>query len=115
MQRCEKCGQLPSATSESTLVFTCQSCKHFNCASETKTQWIKCSERMPKIGELCFLYQTWPPSTVFSMLACPLPRCFMKIGGLNASGVFILYEDQFSCTGLQYVTHWMPLPEVPHG
>ena len=79
-----------------------------------KLPWIKCSERMPEIGKLCLLKQTYPPTAMFNCRANPLPRNFIYVGGLKYDGKFISYEDQYSEVGLKYVSHWMPLPEPPN-
>jgi len=77
-------------------------------------EWIKIEDRLPKVGELCLLYQTYPDGTMFNCRADPLPRCFIYVGGLRYNGMFISKEDQYSEKGLKFITHWMPLPNTPN-
>lgn len=77
------------------------------------SEWISVEERLPEIGVVCLLYQSYPKDTVFNCRAYPLQRNFTKIGGLNYLKKFVLYEDQFCNQGLKHVSHWMPLPEPP--
>ena len=76
-------------------------------------KWISVKDQVPQQGIVCLLYQTYPPGSMFNCRADPLPRCFIKIGGIRYDGKFILYEDQYSYNGLNHVTHWMPLPTSP--
>lgn len=73
--------------------------------------WTKVEDELPKVGMLCLLKKTYPPGTMFNLLAHPLPRCHIVIGGLRYDRKFISYEDQYS-DGIT-VSHWMPLPKPP--
>jgi hypothetical protein len=76
-------------------------------------KWISVEEKLPEMGKVVILYQTYPKGTAFNCRADPLPRNFTHIGGLRYNGKFISYEDQYSDEGLKYITHWMPLPSPP--
>ena len=76
--------------------------------------WISCAERLPDIGKVVLLYQTFPPETMFNCRADPLQRNFTKVGGRRYRGEFVLYEDQYADAELKHVSHWMPLPEKPN-
>ncbi len=77
-------------------------------------KWISVKDRLPEIGMVCLLYITYPKDTMFNCLANPLNRDFHRVGGLRYDGKFISYEDHYSENGIEYVSHWMPLPELPH-
>jgi hypothetical protein len=76
-------------------------------------QWISVKDRLPEIGEVVLLYQTYPKDTAFNCRADPLERNFTKIGGLRYDENFISYENQYSDHPLFHISHWMPLPEKP--
>lgn len=75
--------------------------------------WISIKIELPKVGEICLLYQTYPPGTAFHCRADPLPRNFIYIGGLRYDGKFIADSDQYSKDGLLHISHWMPAPIKP--
>ena len=68
--------------------------------------WVKCSERMPPIGQPVLLCQTYPKGSRFNCRADPLSRSFIRWGGLRYNGMFISYNDQYSSDGLKHVSHW---------
>lgn len=75
--------------------------------------WISLEVEMPKVGQSCLLYQTFPPETMFNCRADPLSRTFIQLGGLTWDGLYKSYYAQWGDKGLEHVTHWMPLPEKP--
>ena len=79
-----------------------------------RPKWISVKDKLPPLGKPCLLYQTWPAITMFNLRADPLERTHISLGGINWEGKFITYENQYN-DYLDYVSHWMPLPEVPHG
>lgn len=74
-------------------------------------EWIDINEELPPEGIACLLYETYPEGTTFNLLARPLQRTAVHLGGMNWQKKFITYENQDRY--LKYVTHWMPLPEPP--
>lgn len=77
------------------------------------TEWISVDDRLPEVGDLCLLYKTYPEGSVFHCRADHFKRNFILIGGLRYDNIFVSYENQYSNKGLDYITHWMPLPEPP--
>ena len=73
--------------------------------------WINVKKNLPKIGECCLLYQSYPPHTAFNCLATPLKRQFCLIGGLRWDGKFCSHTEQH--LEIKHISHWMPLPEPP--
>jgi len=78
-----------------------------------ENEWVKCSDKMPKQGEVILFYQTYPRETMFNCRADPLPRNFYHVGGLRYDGNFIDNNDQYSIEGIEFVSHWMPLTAPP--
>lgn len=77
------------------------------------SEWIKCNERLPKVGMPVLYFQTWPEDTMFNCRADPLKSTHIGIGGLKFERTWVKYEHQYNDCLLKHVTHWMPLPEVP--
>lgn len=85
------------------------------------SKWIKCSERMPEIGELN--WRTGFPLLVTCEIGViPAYYCFVSINGDKHYGFMesFKYRDgrgnhpQTNEYGLiSNATHWMPLPEPP--
>ncbi len=75
-------------------------------------EWTSVKEQLPEIGKLCLLVQSYPSDYIVTSKAKPLPACFICIGGLRSDGKFINVDRQFS-DGLNYVSHFMPLPNLP--
>lgn len=65
-------------------------------------EWVKCSERMPKMGEKV-------------LIRIPVSEHFnIENGRYKGDGVFIGAWFDSRGNGCAYkVTHWMPLPEPP--
>ncbi len=77
-----------------------------------KPKWISVKDKLPDSKQVCLLYVDYPPSTTFNLLARPLDRSSIFIGGYSVfQSTFIEYHDQR--TALKYVSHWMPLPSAP--
>src|SRR5277367_2329856 len=71
-----------------------------------KNEWFSVKDKLPEIGQVCLLYQTWPQDTMFNCRADPLRRVHMRLGGLRYNSKFVSYEDQWSEEGLKHVSHW---------
>lgn len=65
-----------------------------------QTGWIKCSERLPDIGERVLVYA--PNSHAIFMVAYRNMRGTWK----NSNGNYVHGDSDF-------ITHWMPLPDKP--
>ena len=76
-------------------------------------EWIKCSDRLPAIGDVVLLYQNWPKGTMFNLRAKALKDTFFIIGGLKYDKTFVSYENQHEDLPLKYIDYWMPLPPGP--
>lgn len=72
------------------------------------SEWIKCSERLPDVGEDVLINEKW------SSVPC--------IAWITERGVWLANKDFVSCDGdcvietdieQSMVTHWMPLPAAP--
>jgi len=77
-----------------------------------KDEWIRCSDKMPKVGEVCLFYITYPPGTMFNCRADTFPKQNMRLGGLNWEKKWVCYERQYDGE-ISNVTNWMPLPPIP--
>ncbi len=75
-------------------------------------EWIDVKDSLPSHGQPVLCFQTYPPDTLFNLLAMPLCRCFHHIAEYRQcfGGEFICIQN----TKLEHVTHWMPLPDSPH-
>ncbi len=78
------------------------------------SEWISVQERIPEKGKAVLLYQNWPKYTAFNCLAKPInDRCFIIVGALVWNDKFVSYNDQWNESGLEHISHWMPIPERP--
>lgn len=63
------------------------------------TQWIRCSERLPNVGEDVLIYVTHPSEILLAYL--------------SRSGEFCYDTDSCGEQMMTHATHWQPLPEPP--
>lgn len=74
--------------------------------------WISVKDKLPPIGNVVLLYQTYPEGSMFNFRADPLNRNFTRLGGMRYDGQFISYENQYG-DPLNYVSHWTHIPAPP--
>ena len=74
-------------------------------------EWIRVEDRLPNEGEYVLCYLSYQKDTKLNMKATPLSSCCIEIVeyGAYGAGSFVMRSGFY----LQYVSHWMPLPEAP--
>lgn len=78
-------------------------------------EWINIKDRLPEEGKTVLLLQTYPKGAMFHCRADPLNRSFVYVGGIRGGDKFFVSKHNQNCPhGLNSITHWMPLPEVPN-
>lgn len=75
-------------------------------------EWIKCSERMPEIGQNVLVYQKYPAGTMFNCAHYPLNRCFHLIAEYTKMGDNDIFWDR-QMIPFEHIYAWMPLPNPP--
>lgn len=72
--------------------------------------WIKVEDQLPEHGQIVLTYQTFPKGISFQALAWPLIGCHWDIAEYGTYGKGFVNGKNHN---LDYVSHWMPLPDKP--
>lgn len=72
--------------------------------------WIGVHEEMPLPGQAILVYQTWPPETMFNLLAFPLCRCWYYVAEYDGRD---FRERGTQPRTFAHISHWMHLPDKP--
>jgi len=81
------------------------------------TEWVKCSDKMPQDYDWCLVCTDQRHDSPIC-IACWAPdhdlKCwrFFDNSTIQCCGPYC--GDSFSIMGNEEITHWMPLPELPH-
>lgn len=74
-------------------------------------EWIKVENQLPEHGQRVLIFQSFPKGTSFQTLAWPLIGCPWNVAEYGTYGKGFIGEKM---NNLDYVTHWMPLPNPPN-
>lgn len=87
----------------------CPNCRYtlLGALTEDEPRWIPVTERLPELGKchqvLCVVRHKAPEY-----------KCgFVELLEYDARDLDNAYSIRFRCDDMEYVTHWMPLPEPP--
>jgi hypothetical protein len=102
---CDKCGSnlhfLREEINLGAFILHIERCETCIKKSKQKTQWIKCSERMPACGEICIIYDSYKCTTNMAIY----------IQGIGEKKLF--YSVACGDIPISTISHWQPLPLPP--